>query len=161
MVTDAYRFQNEILHRLPSYQTLGEPDHHRRSLIWFPPAVKGEARRKVVSSLARHGLITSLGDDWQITAEGYDVAGVARPSGMPAPTVAVEKPAPRTRENSKLAAVIQMLQRPEGATIPQIMAVTSWQAHSARGYAGTIKSRPCSHKTSRTRQLLPECGEAP
>ena len=37
------------------------------------------------------------------------------------------KPTPRTRENSKQAVVIQMLQRPGGATIPQIMAVTSWQ----------------------------------
>ena len=111
-------------------------------LIWFPPAVKGEARRKVVSRLARHGLITSLGDDWQITAEGYDVAGVARPSGMPAPTVEAAKPAPRIRENSKQAAVIQMLQRLEGATIAQVMAETGWQAHTTRGFfAGAIKKK--------------------
>ncbi|MDP2794374.1 MAG: DUF3489 domain-containing protein [Sulfurisoma sp.] len=40
---------------------------------------------------------------------------------------------PRTRENSKQAAVIQMLQRPDGTTIQQIMESTGWQAHTVRG----------------------------
>jgi hypothetical protein len=49
---------------------------------------------------------------------------------------------PRTRENSKQAAVIQMLQRPEGATINQICAATGWQAHTVRGtFAGAFKKK--------------------
>ena len=49
---------------------------------------------------------------------------------------------PRTRENSKQAAVIQMLQRPEGATINQICAATGWQAHTVRGaFAGALKKK--------------------
>ncbi|MDP2433515.1 MAG: DUF3489 domain-containing protein [Pseudomonadota bacterium] len=49
---------------------------------------------------------------------------------------------PRTRDNSKQATVIQMLQRPEGATIPQIMAATGWQAHTVRGtFAGAFKKK--------------------
>ncbi len=39
--------------------------------------------------------------------------------------------APRTRDNSKQAEVIRMLQRPEGATIGQICTATGWQAHYA------------------------------
>jgi hypothetical protein len=53
-----------------------------------------------------------------------------------------EAKSPRTRENSKQATVIQMLQRPEGATIPQVMAATGWQAHTVRGtFAGAFKKK--------------------
>jgi hypothetical protein len=38
---------------------------------------------------------------------------------------------PRTRDNSKQAQVIAMLQRPEGATISQICEATGWQQHYA------------------------------
>ena len=50
--------------------------------------------------------------------------------------------APRTRDNSKQAEVIRMLQRPEGATIGQICAATGWQAHTVRGtFAGAFKKK--------------------
>ena len=53
-----------------------------------------------------------------------------------------DKPAPRTRENSKQADVIRMLQRPEGATIGQICTATGWQAHTVRGtFAGAFKKK--------------------
>jgi hypothetical protein len=49
---------------------------------------------------------------------------------------------PRTRDNSKQAEVIRMLQRPEGATIRQICAATGWQAHTVRGtFAGAFKKK--------------------
>ena len=49
---------------------------------------------------------------------------------------------PRMRDNSKQATVIQMLQRPEGATISQICAATGWQAHTVRGtFAGAFKKK--------------------
>ena len=54
----------------------------------------------------------------------------------------VESKTPRTRDNSKQATVIGMLKRPEGATIPQIMAATGWQAHTVRGtFAGAFKKK--------------------
>lgn len=49
---------------------------------------------------------------------------------------------PRTRENSKQAEVIRMLQRPEGATIQQVVLATGWQAHTVRGtFAGAFKKK--------------------
>lgn len=49
---------------------------------------------------------------------------------------------PRTRDNSKQAEVIRMLQRPEGATIGQICTATGWQAHTVRGtFAGAFKKK--------------------
>jgi len=50
--------------------------------------------------------------------------------------------APHTRDNSKQADVIRMLQRPEGATIGQICTATGWQAHTVRGtFAGAFKKK--------------------
>ena len=46
------------------------------------------------------------------------------------------------RENTKEALLIDMLRRPEGATIAQIMAATGWQAHTCRGaFAGALKKK--------------------
>ena len=49
---------------------------------------------------------------------------------------------PRSRDNSKQAEVLRMLQRPEGATIGQICTATGWQAHTVRGtFAGAFKKK--------------------
>ena len=43
---------------------------------------------------------------------------------------------------SKQAAVIAMLQRPEGATIEEVASAMGWQRHTVRGlFSGTLKKR--------------------
>ena len=54
-------------------------------------------------------------------------------------------PAPRERrprEGTKQALLIEMLKRPSGATIDEIVTATGWQSHSARGaMAGALKKK--------------------
>lgn len=38
------------------------------------------------------------------------------------------------REGSKKAAILELLRRPNGATLKDLMAATGWQAHSVRGF---------------------------
>ena len=174
--------------------------HHANGLInWFPDNVKGGARQKVLQGLFNRALITPLGSDLYVAAEGYDALGCARPiacnivpdaelgaavaqaeatwapdentndaeNNEPAPadpveaeidatqgqplqasapsTTPAEQPlakAIRSRENSKQATIIGMLQRAEGATIAQICEVTGWQPHTVRGtFAGAFKKK--------------------
>ena len=51
--------------------------------------------------------------------------------------------APRkARTGTKLALMVEMLRRPEGATVDQIVDATGWQRHSVRGaFAGAIKKK--------------------
>ena len=42
--------------------------------------------------------------------------------------------APKSRSGTKTEQVIALLKQPSGATLKQLMATTSWQAHSVRGF---------------------------
>ena len=128
------------------------------TITWFPENVNGGARKKVLEGLFKRALITTDGTDWFVAAEGYDALGCARPGPAPvapsaeetaneAPPVAAQAqeattPSPRTRENSKQATIIKMLQRAKGTTISQICEATGWQAHTVRGtFAGALKKK--------------------
>ena len=47
-----------------------------------------------------------------------------------------------TKGSSKQAAVIAMLQRPEGATVEEVATAMGWQRHTVRGlFSGTLKKK--------------------
>ncbi len=107
-------------------------------LSWFPDNLKGGARDKVLGSLLRQGLIQIDGESHRVTDLAYETLGLAVPPALAEPI----KAAPRTRENTKQAQIIAMLQRPEGATISQIVEATGWQPHTVRGtFAGAFKKK--------------------
>ena len=129
---------------------------------WFPDHIKGGARKKVLDGLFKRALITPDGEGWCIAAEGYDALGMPRPGAAHAPQDAPEAmaathaadpdleadvarleanwtPAPRARQNSKIARIVELLHSPAGASIGQIRLVTGWQAHSVRGQLANLK----------------------
>jgi hypothetical protein len=145
-------------------------DHPNNQFIWFPDNVRGGARHKVVEGLFNRALIIRNDQgDWFVTPDGYKALGRARP--VPAsihadPQVETAVTAaeanwaqekqdaaqslikvgvegkPRTRENSKQATVIEMLRRPNGATINEICEATEWQSHTVRGFfAGAVTKK--------------------
>ena len=65
--------------------------------------------------------------------------------------------APRKpREGTKQETVLEMLRRTEGATVAQIMEVTDWQNHTARGFLAGLKKKGFSIETlERVRQVGP------
>ncbi len=121
--------------------------HTEGKIVWFPEHIKGGARQKVLDGLFNRALITKVGDDWFIAAEGYDALGVPRKAPISTEVLnkvieAAEAQQPRTRDNSKQAQVIAMLMRPEGATIAQICEATGWKQHTVRGtFAGAFKKK--------------------
>jgi hypothetical protein len=51
---------------------------------------------------------------------------------------AAKKPAP-ARRGSKTAKILELLKRPGGVTLKELIEATGWQAHSVRGFlSGTI-----------------------
>lgn len=64
------------------------------------------------------------------------------------------KPAKQTavaRRGSKTAKVVQLLKRPGGATGPDLMKATGWQAHSVRGFISGVLSRRMGLKVNSER----------
>ncbi len=66
-----------------------------------------------------------------VAPQDADVAPKARRSRKAA---TAEPKAATTREGSKKAIVLDLLKRPEGATLNEIREATGWEAHSVRGF---------------------------
>ena len=134
-----------------------------RLALPLPKSLKGGAAHKVINALIEKGLLKEvkanrkLGDPvWRESDEGQGLTLIISDAGFAAIGIEVEpqkakaqkaepKPAPterKIREGTKQALVIEMLRRPEGATIVEIVEATNWASHTTRGFmAGALKKK--------------------
>lgn len=134
-----------------------------RLALPLPKSLKGGAAHKVINALIGKGLLKEvkanrkLGDPvWRESDEGHGLTLIITDTGFAAIGIEVENqktkaqksetkliPAERKiREGTKQALVIEMLRRPEGASIAEIVEATSWASHTTRGFlAGALKKK--------------------
>ena len=134
-----------------------------RFALPLPKSLKGGAAHKVVNALVDKGLLKEvrakrkLNDPvWRETDEGQDLALIITDAGFAAIGIEVEPtrakaPKPKqmpattdrkTREGTKQSLMIELLWRPGGATLAEIVEATGWQAHTVRGaMAGALKKK--------------------
>ena len=97
---------------------------------------------KAIQKLGEELLRASIREtEAKLKARQAATAATAQPAAPVAPKKAkatkqatAKDATPATREGSKKAVVLDMLKRPEGATLKDIMSATAWQAHSVRGF---------------------------
>jgi hypothetical protein len=132
----------------------------------LPKGLAGAAAKMAVTKMIEHGWLQEVDANlrrgeplWRETGDGHGTTLVVTDAGLLAigiePVVvktvvaireqaskaATPKP-PTQRAGTKQAQIIAMLQRPEGATIAEIVEATSWQAHTARGtISGALKKK--------------------
>jgi len=132
----------------------------------LPEGLHGAAAKKVVTMMIDRGWLeevdanTRKGEPlWRETGDGHGTTLVVTDAGLLVigiePVVvktmaavrqhAAAAPAPKTptmRAGTKQARIIALLQRPEGASIKEIVEVTGWLPHSIRGLiSGALKKK--------------------
>ena len=132
----------------------------------LPKGLHGAAAKKVVTMMIERGWLEEVDANvrkgeplWRETGDGHGTTLVVTGAGLLAigvePVVVktmaaicthatqsrASKP-PTPRAGTKQAQIIALLQRPQGASIGEIVAATGWQAHSVRGMiSGALKKK--------------------
>ena len=135
----------------------------------LPGGLHGAAAKMAVNRMITNGWLEEVDADmrkgeplWRETGDGHGTTLIATEAGLEAigiePVAAsavasVRKGKPQMeasdapkpvaiRPGTKQAQIIALLQRPEGASIAEIVEATSWQAHTARGaISGALKKK--------------------
>ena len=132
----------------------------------LPKGLAGAAAKMAVTKMIEHGWLQEVDANprrgeplWRETGDGHGTTLVVTDAGLLAigiePVVvktvvairehaakAAASKSPTRREGTKQAMLIALLQRPEGASIAEIVAATGWMGHSARGaISGVLKKK--------------------
>ena len=123
----------------------------------LPKGLAGAAAKMAVTKMIEHGWLQEVDANlrrneplWRETGDGHGTTLVVTDAGLLAIRIEAvvvktsvasygganaepEAKHPTLRTGTKQALLITMLRRAEGATMPEIIAATGWQAHSARG----------------------------
>ncbi|SDX72139.1 DUF3489 domain-containing protein [Roseicitreum antarcticum] len=137
----------------------------------LPKGLAGAAAKMAVTKMIEHGWLQEVDANlrkreplWRETGDGHGTTLVVTDAGLLAigiepvvveAVVAIRKDAaetsapklpaatqPKLRTGTKQAQIIAMLQRPEGATVAEMVEATAWLAHTVRGsISGALKKR--------------------
>jgi len=99
--------------------------HPQKLLTDFPANLKGGALIKVLTALGNAGLIAPHNK----TPEG-NTQFVISTAGLEAIGLTPQQP-PKQREGTKQATLIELLKRPEGVSLAEMVQATGWQQHYA------------------------------
>jgi len=99
--------------------------HPQKLLTDFPANLKGGALIKVLTALGTAGLIAPHNK----TPEG-NTQFVISTAGLEAIGLTPQQP-PKQREGTKQATLIELLKRPEGVSLAEMVQATGWQQHYA------------------------------
>lgn len=137
----------------------------------LPKGLAGAAAKMAVTKMIEHGWLQEVDANlrrneplWRETGDGHGTTLVVTDAGLlaigiepvvvktvvairkhaaetPAPMVATAAQ-PKQRAGTKQGMLIEMLRRPEGASIAEIVEATGWLGHSARGaISGVLKKK--------------------
>ncbi len=110
--------------------------HPQKLLANFPANLKGGALIKVLTALGNAELIAPHSK----SPEGSTQFAITT-TGLEAIGCAPEQP-PKQREGTKQATLIELLKRPEGVSLAEMIQATGWQQHTVRGaMAGSLKKK--------------------
>ena len=134
-----------------------------RFALPLPKSLKGGAAHKVVNALVDKGLLKEVKANrkmndpvWRENNEGQILTLVITEAGFEAIGIEIEpkktktpKPEPKPasterkpRDGTKQSLMIELLKRPGGTTLAEIVEATGWQAHTVRGaMAGALKKK--------------------
>ena len=88
----------------------------------LPANVNTGIRQRVIDGLIKRGLVEFKGGIHRISSVGFEAIGkLAKADKLV------------TRSGTKQATMIEMLQRPSGATVDELAEATAWQSHTVRG----------------------------
>ena len=96
-----------------------------------------------VAKLLKKGILEFSGParEGDFTKDGQKLA-LANTETLEPPKKANVRSERKTREGTKQAMIIELLKRPGGATLAEIVEATGWQAHTVRGaMAGALKKK--------------------
>ena len=97
----------------------------------LPSNVNAGVRQRVIDGLLKRKLIKFKGGYYRISTVGFEAIGKPGKADKPV-----------TRSGTKQATMIEMLQRPSGATIDELAEATGWQRHTVRGaMSNALKKR--------------------
>jgi hypothetical protein len=134
-----------------------------RFALPIPKSLKGGAAHKVIKALIEKDYLKEVKANakhkdpiWRENGDGYGLTLIITDAGLAAIGVEAQpqkatarKPQPKPatgerklRKGTKQALVIEMLRRPDGATIAEIVEATAWASHTTRGFfAGALKKK--------------------